>query len=499
MECLMTIATARGLPRDETVRRLLHQHISTQLAGTEEERLTHISTVLRFPPPPPGRRRPDGRVRLAVRLDEGVAGRAGALSLRLPGQAASRGFRDYGARPLTDAVVTAIARVKPFVDEGLEGLPPLLTQRQALGLWRLTVAATLTRAEQRVLYGPEVDGELSIVLREEDVAWHSPWRFQVALHLARQLLTGASEKAGLEMITAQTSEFQTLVWDLERTDDFDDHSLLRGLADPEHDVQGRGGTAVWRARRTTAMTSVGEWITTPGGPRTCHVVTPGWKLTMPPNWRGYHLRFPAEVPPTRMADLEAGRVVRVDAGSKLVLWPYGPKGVPIPGFESVLAGAGNIGAAELVELVLLEREHPFTYPRVPATTAHELGFISSVQRDDLIADAAAETRLSMAAALHRAKRLSHEEQQALKRATANPEHFARLAARSGIRFHVTQPAWIWHIGSVADAMTKGISGARLEWLAGASRTIRTYALESDMEGAWHQAFWLGRTYLDERT
>ncbi len=142
-------------------------------------------------------------------------------------------FRDYGARPLTDAVVTAIARVEPFVDDGLDGLPPLLTQRAAHGLWQLTVAATLRRAEQRVLHDPR--DETASVLREGDAAWHAPWRFAVALHLARELLTGPHAEANLAMVTEQTAaEFGLLRSDLELTTDFD-HPLLQGAPAPRSD------------------------------------------------------------------------------------------------------------------------------------------------------------------------------------------------------------------------------------------------------------------------
>jgi len=43
------------------------------------------------------------------------------VSLRLPGQS-PRAYRDYQARLLTDAVMTAIAVDEPIVDEFLDGL-----------------------------------------------------------------------------------------------------------------------------------------------------------------------------------------------------------------------------------------------------------------------------------------------------------------------------------------------------------------------------------------
>jgi hypothetical protein len=202
---------------------------------------------------------------------------------------------------LSDAVLGDIARVEPFAVDGLEDLPPLLTHRAALGLWRLTVAATLTRAEQRILLGAD-GGDTAIVLREEDVAWHAPWRFEVAQHLARRLLTGAKKDENLQMLTAQEDAFRVLLFDFERTDDFD-HPLLRGLTRPFNDLGGRGGAAVWRAERSLAMTDIAGWLTSPNRPSSFVVTPPGWRLRLPSGWSGIHLPYGVSVPPERRADL----------------------------------------------------------------------------------------------------------------------------------------------------------------------------------------------------
>ncbi|GGW69955.1 hypothetical protein [Streptomyces xantholiticus] len=56
--------------------------------------------------------------------------------LLTPGQTAyQRAYRDYQARMLTDAVVTAIARAEHFTDGFLSGLFPVPRHRSALGLW----------------------------------------------------------------------------------------------------------------------------------------------------------------------------------------------------------------------------------------------------------------------------------------------------------------------------------------------------------------------------
>ena len=492
LECLSAVANDRDVSREQAVRELLREHVAAQAAASEERRLTHISTALRFPPPVPGRRRPDGRVRLAVRLDPDLADRAASMSLRLPGQAARRGFRDYGARPLTDAVVTAIARVKPFVDHGLEGLPPLLTHREAVGLWRLTIAATLTRAEQRVLFGSQGDPTAD-VLREEDVAWHDPWRFGVALHLARQLLTGPDAEANLRMLWDQTKEFESLRSDLELSDDLD-HRYLEGMSWPANDLQGRGGAAVWRAQRKLAVERIAYWLSSGSGP--IPVEPPGWTLVVPAGWRGYRFGY-RDLPPLRQSELDHGRVLRVDAGSRSVLWPYDAAGAPIRGVDAVIAGAGDIPPAELVELILLTAEDTETYPRVPAIVACELGFISPTDRDRLVADAARHNESEIAGVLRRARRLGREAQDALRAKADDPQRFAALARRWHLRCHLTQPTWTWPVESISDALASGASPAQLRWLASATRRIRGYQLERDMERAWSQAFWLGRTVVDD--
>jgi hypothetical protein len=124
MATLEAIAAGWGKSRDGAVRELLADYIVFQGARREDDRLTHISTVLRFPPRVvPGQQ--DRRVRLPLRLDPGVDEQVVELAFRLPGQARRQAHRDYAARPLSDAVVTAIALHTPFVEEELAGLPPL--------------------------------------------------------------------------------------------------------------------------------------------------------------------------------------------------------------------------------------------------------------------------------------------------------------------------------------------------------------------------------------
>ncbi|MEU6278078.1 hypothetical protein ABZ871_37640 [Streptomyces populi] len=149
LEALAAVMARRGASRDETVRQLLTEHVKAQERKDPEDRITHISTVLRYPPP---RWRGDPRRDrlLRLRAPAGLLERARAVSLRLPGQH-QRANGDYQARILTDAVTTAIAVTEPFTDDFLQGLLPLLRHEAALGLWRLTAADTSTKPERDLL------------------------------------------------------------------------------------------------------------------------------------------------------------------------------------------------------------------------------------------------------------------------------------------------------------------------------------------------------------
>lgn len=109
--------------------------------------LMHLVTLLRYPPP---RKLADlagespGKVlRIPFRNDheKQVWETARPLGFRLSGQSGYCGHPDYQARPGTDALLTAIARIESLDDPRL-GDYQLLTRQQAHGLWRLVVEAT---------------------------------------------------------------------------------------------------------------------------------------------------------------------------------------------------------------------------------------------------------------------------------------------------------------------------------------------------------------------
>jgi hypothetical protein len=193
-------------------------------------------------------------------------------------------------------------------------------------------------------------------------------------------------------------------------------------------------------------------------------------------------------------------VLRIESGSRAVLWPYDRAGAPVAGFDSIISGAGDLSPAALVELILVAHGDLFTYPLVPAAKAHELGFISAADRDVLISNAAEQNSAHMHAAMDRARRyrLGPSEVDALRNAMHDPPRFARLAAKSHLSCPLVEPAWAWQVDSVAAAVVSRVHRPeRLRWLAQTMRRITTYVLERDMEQAWRKAFWLGRTVPDD--
>jgi hypothetical protein len=254
-EALERIARRWRQSLDETMRRLLDEHLAAQEVLDTACRLTHVSTVMRYPLPLPGRRQPRQGVQLRLRLDAGIADRARDVSLQLPGQHL-RGHRDYQARLLTDAVMTAIARQEPISDEVLDGVMPLLRHGAALGLWRLVTAATSTRSELEVFKRAEssrtarMAGEpsnqnlwverVAAALREEDdVAWHAAYRSEAAQFLARRLLPVDADAMENVLFEQDSNSWRNLLAS----------PPMAGFRGREQSFEGRGGSAVWRAKR----------------------------------------------------------------------------------------------------------------------------------------------------------------------------------------------------------------------------------------------------------
>jgi hypothetical protein len=440
--CLERVAEERGLSRDAAVRALLEEYLAFQGSQPPDERLTHVSTVLRFPPLPPGRGRPDPRAHLRFRISSTLKRDVIKYAFVLPGQSARHGHHDYAARPLTDAVVTAIALVEPVVLDGLERLPQLLPHRTALGLWRLVVAATLTQAERRAIWGAD-SSSLFPVLGEEEVAWHHPWRYAVA-HVLPQNICGqpADDVAEvLAMVHDQTEAFRDLLYWVRRRDE-STYWLCHNVPPPMNNVMGRGGSAVWRARRKLALEGVAIWLASTRFKRRTIAAPPGWKLTLPDGWRVRSFAFGEAVPHALEELASTGQVARAAVGSRTVFWPLTEGGPPIAGFDAVLRCGGGLDPARLAEVILTRLDYP--HVAVPAAMAKELGFITSAERDGLIADAATANAASVASTLKNAKRrLDADDYAELVAAAGDLEKFAKLSRRHYFRSAIREPTWAW--------------------------------------------------------
>jgi hypothetical protein len=501
--------------------------VAAQEGRAPDDRLTHISTVLRYPSSPRLITDRDPARRLRLRLEPAVAERAREVSLRLPGQS-QRGHHDYQARLLTDAVVTAIAVQSSFTDEVLEGLRPVLRHRAAAGLWGLAVAATSTGAEREVYAAAEqlpsravarsaemdpvaVAGryrsQLVAEVLREDVGWHDHWRFQVVAHLAGQLLCGEEADRNEQMLYDQ----HVMVWgqlrhDLENSVD-GDHRLLDGLEGFHQDLEGRGGTAVWRAERVVELQDFENWIMGRAGEAgsTQWVVTPpGWTVEQPDGWCAYV--FPPGAGPVGEpweSHLAAGRVLRFKARGREVLWPVARPAdagtlQPVPGMEAVIGAVRNLGDADVIKfveslLVRLDLGHEdqselLDPVRVPLHKARQLGLIDPETHQRVLAETRAERRALMKWTIERLppSRSFHRAQ--LGEAMGNAQLFARVAKRLKLPFKLTPAAWVWPVRSVADEVGRGTGPEALEWLASWAYGACRRGLERSMERAWHAAF-----------
>jgi hypothetical protein len=418
----------QGLRRDPAVRQLLNQYILSQQRLAREQRLTHISTIIWHPDMPVGRRQQAPyAVRLRMRLMAGVAGAAGALALRLPGQTDGvGGYHDYRPRLLADAFLTSLAGVTEFSDDVLDDLPPLLTYRQAIGLFRLTIAASSTNAERRIyrradrdldqvhssargasLLDPGTEHAIAIatVLRHEDVAWHGPWRRAVTRHLARKWLTGAEAGPMLADIDAQDAvAFGSQIRLLEQDNDHL-RDELDGLRRWYGDSEGRGGTAIWRAERRLETHRMLRWLAESasiGAERSFEASEPGWTLTLPDSWRAATVRHGDADRMRPHAELaRVGRVIHAQSGGTHVFWPYqlsaGSRSrlEPIPAISTVLALRSNRDPAEVIELLLAPEWCPgvdINAIEMSAFVAHDLGFINRRERDQLVEQARVQTQ-----------------------------------------------------------------------------------------------------------
>ncbi|MCY0937637.1 hypothetical protein [Streptomyces sp. H34-S4] len=523
-EALAAVAVRRGASRDETIRQLLTVHVQSQECLDPDDRRTHIGTVLRYPRPPLFRthRRSDPPLRL--RAPASLLARARKVSLQLPGQY-ERSHGDYQGRLLTDAVITAIAVAEPFTDDFLEGLLPLLRHKSALGLWRLATAATSTVPERKLLgaageerrrtfwpSGEAPDRTLLLVAEalENDVAWHSPARFTVAENIARDLLAGADAKRHEEQFHQQGWEWEELYQDTLHAAGDRLSSLLAGTND--YDYTGRGGTAVWRARRRVSLQDFEEWLVQRphGSSLEWEMDPPGWMLRLPGRW---HAHDPAlrdgHLPEPYAGWVAEGKLVSFPFRDRVAVWPLrgrsdGPGWEPVRGIELVLAAAADLKPEQVIgfiEAALIVWDHQrdgepaVDFPAyLPADKARAFGLITAEQQREAMAEARALTMNRMEAVIEAfaedpdcsAGRLDR-----LREARGNAREFGRLARDLdkwiGAKFRVARAVWLWPGGSAAEALGEA-EPEFVQYLAAWAHRTAALGLEQSMHAAWQRAF-----------
>jgi hypothetical protein len=515
-DALLRIASESGASRDATVRTVLEAYLDLQRARGESNRLCHVATVLRYPPANLILSRDRG-VRLRLRLDEGVAEEAKASALRLPGQASGRAHEDYQARPLADAVLTAIALKARFTDSFLEGLMPLLRQQAAVGLWHLAAAATATGTERELFQqwrdatffvSPGSDSAAEVtrlesvveLLRDGTIAWHGLWRVEAVRHLARQLLAGADAVKNERMLFDQTvTAFGKLRDDLEFAAGELSHSLHVGMRPAINDVEGRAGAAIWRAKRHLAVQALEESMVEAAecaaGPLSV-VAPPGWSLRQPEGWLVLQVgRAPAPLPASWAEAVADHRVIHFQVGSRHLVWPVRRDDAGhvhlVPGMAAALAQLTGLPAVEAVErlLILCEGDEDEGYPRVPAETAVACGLITSARAAALEAAARRETDASIASYLKGLEDEVDPKSYARLVAAANdPTEFTRILARLRIPFAPEPAEYTWRVDSVAAAIEAEAPQPAIGWLTRHALESSRRRLEEAQEEAWHDAF-----------
>lgn len=502
---LDAVAASRGVSRDEAVRRLLIEHVERQEEVAGDDRLTHISTVLRYPWPLETKLRIDSACRLRLRLPAGVSERAVAVSLRLPGQS-RRAHRDYQGRMLTDAVVTAVARVMPFSDEFLGELVPLLRHRSALGLWQLAAAVTSTEPERRLhdeavrargrsgskLSQEQLISDRRVMLAaealDEEVCWHAHTRFDATAGIARTLLAGSRALANEQILYDQGAAWDRMREQLRR--DAELRNRFGGL-NPQ-DWAGRGGAAVWRAERKVELQDFEDWLTGRATRESAEreIRPPGWRIRLPGPWRGVvEGASGGPTPPyQRWADEE--RVVAFPYLGRRAIWPLTTDGRPVAQFKPIVGFSRKCKpdrVVHLIEAVLIDWSQIPTDAdlqlRLPAEKALAFGLIGA---DELRSakSRADETNRALVNEIMDIRiigRIGRAERARLNAVRENVTEFARLARRLDVFFKPVKPSIEWSGGSVAAEALVDDRPEYLEWLAYWSFRSAGRALERSME------------------
>ncbi|WP_158997442.1 hypothetical protein [Streptomyces aureus] len=530
LEALTRVTAWHGTSRDATIRELLTEHVAAQEQRQPEDRMTHISTVLRYPRPPRWRGDPRHDVPLRVRAPASLLQRARAVSLQLPGQH-PRAHRDYQGRLLTDAVTTAIAQAEPFTDTFLTDLLPLLRHGAAFGLWRLVVAASSTAPEKAALekaravragyrrtdtlLTPDQHHLLRVAeVLDEEEAWHAAMRFRIATVAARRYLTGPRAEAAEQALYEQGDAWHELQRKFLRTD-WEGRSFRRRHGITSYDWTGRGGTAVWRAERRANLEYLEDWLVdrAKGDPAAGVMEDSGaplWLLRTPAAWSA-HAPWSASGRVSRLCAswVAEGRLLAFPYRNRQAFWPLQrqqgtPGPAPVPGFESVAAAAAGLRPDKVtgfIEAVLIDWSHTFaeepgvrTVLDLPADRARRFGLITAEEQHRAMAEARAMTLRTMDDFIAWAAEegASEFDLHRLKEARGSARAFHRLTRtyprHARPKFRVAWATWAWPGGSVAAELAAGTPPDLVRWLAAAAHSASSLILERAMEQAWHHAF-----------
>ena len=234
---------------------------------------------------------------------------------------------------------------------------------------------------------------------DEEVAWHSPARFQVAANIARDLLRGPQAAANEQMLHDQLNPWGELRLDL-RDESAARHRYQQGLYD--YDWSGRGATAVWRAERRVETQDLEQWLLKGGGPTPLErrVNPPSWLVRVPPGW---HARVVA-AGTTSLGEpyhtwISAGRLLALPLHNGQAVWPLAPSNdetgwTPVPGVEPLLAPVRTLPpdkAICYVEAMLVdwgdwgdeEADLPYRL-ELPADQARDFGFIDGRELERIL-------------------------------------------------------------------------------------------------------------------
>ncbi|WP_030872361.1 hypothetical protein [Streptomyces sp. NRRL S-37] len=334
----------------------------------------------------------------------------------------------------------------------------------------------------------------------------------MATVLACRFLTGPGAEQREQALCEQGKPWDKLYQTLLQADDREERRWRRRHGSTSYDWTGRGGTAVWRARRRVDLEYFEDWLVerTRNDPAVGVMeepASPGWLLRIPPAWLAHAPTPTASGPYTAWA--AQGRLLAFPYRNRQAFWPLlhsedAPGHHPVPGFEPIAAAAAGLRPGQIlgfIEAVLIDWNHTFTKEPhlrialdVPADQACRFGFITTEDQHRLMAAARTATLQIMddfitqaaddgASALYLHK---------LREARGNARAFHRLTrsypTHKRPKFLVPRASWTWPGRSVAAELVAGAPPELLQWLATAAHRRSSLILEQAMQVAWQRAF-----------